>query len=482
VSTLGNVKPHFTKAQIFAYDEAMNHVHLGILSGGAGTRLWPVSREKAPKQFYDLANTGKSLLIDTVERLEKLGELSIITTDLLDKGTWGMLQKYGKKARIIPEPEAKNTAPAVALFTALCLKKDPKAVLGIFPADHVVKKTEDFHKAVEVALKTAASGKIVTLGIEPSYPSDAYGYIELESTFNTAEAKPLKVHRFIEKPSSFRAEELIHTNRVVWNAGIFIFSAATMGEKFEKHMPELWKLVQTVKEDLSNLRDVYAKAPKESIDYGVMEKLTDILCIPVDIGWSDLGSWEEISKHGLKADGLIEIDGRQNYYQPLPRTKKKASFVGVSDVVVVDTPDALLVVKKGHGQKVRDVVQTLKGQRSTLTQEHVFEERPWGRFHVLEDTDFFKSKVITVWSGQKLSYQSHKKRAEHWMIVKGEAEVTLDGETHRLKYGEHIHIPLGAKHRMANPGKEDLVFIEVQVGSYFGEDDIVRYEDVYGRS
>ncbi len=460
----------------------MNHTYFGILSGGAGTRLWPVSREKAPKQFYDLGNSGKSLLIDTVERLEKFGELSIITTALLDKGTFGMLQKYGKSASIIPEPDARNTAPAVALFTALCLEKDPNAVVGIFPADHVVKKNSEFEKAVESAVQLASQGNIVTLGIEPSHPSDAYGYIELETKFDTKSLKALKVKRFIEKPSSFRAEELLQTKRVVWNAGIFIFSAKTMAEKLSLHMPELWKLISGIKSDLSNLKDIYPKVPKESIDYGVMEKLSDLYCLPVDIGWSDLGSWEEISKNGIKAADVIEVDGHQNFYQGVPKTKKKAAFVGVNDIVAVDTPDALLIVKKGYGQKVRDVVQIMKSKHPLLTKEHVFEERPWGRFHVLEDTDYFKSKVITVWAGQKLSYQSHKKRAEHWTIVKGEAEVTLNDKVHKLKYGEHIHIPLEAKHRIANPGKEDLIFIEVQIGTYFGEDDITRYEDIYGRS
>jgi mannose-1-phosphate guanylyltransferase len=301
----------------------MNHTYFGILSGGAGTRLWPVSREKAPKQFYDLANTGKSLLIDTVERLEPLGSLSIITTQLLDKATFGMLQKYSKKASIIAEPEAKNTAPAVALFTFYCLKKDPKAVVGIFPADHVVKKNDDFSKAVEKAISVAKDGHVVTLGIEPNFPSDAYGYIELEQTFDTKSLKPLKVKRFIEKPSSFKAEELLQTNRVVWNAGIFIFSAQTMANNFKKHMPDLWSQIEKLNTDLSNIKDVYSRCPKESLDYGVMEKLSDLYSIPVDIGWSDLGSWEEISKNAKHPPEILEIDGHQNFYQAVPRGKNR---------------------------------------------------------------------------------------------------------------------------------------------------------------
>jgi mannose-1-phosphate guanylyltransferase/mannose-1-phosphate guanylyltransferase/mannose-6-phosphate isomerase len=231
--------------------------------------------------------------------------------------------------------------------------------------------------------------------------------------------------------------------------------------------------------------------PSISFDYGIMEKLSSVRlggapvilqCVPADMGWSDIGSWEEVSSKGKSLGDPLEVEGEHNFYTGFVPPGKRAAFVGVSDVIVVDSPDALLVVKKGSGQSVRQVVEKLKIERPELAKVHTYEERPWGKFEVLMDTDSFKSKRIRVWAGQKLSYQSHKKREEHWIMVQGEAEVTLDDKKHRLGPGQYIHIPLGAKHRIANIGTEVLEFIEVQMGSYFGEDDITRYSDDYGRS
>lgn len=255
-----------------------------------------------------------------------------------------------------------------------------------------------------------------------------------------------------------------------------------MAEKFEKHMPELWKTLQELKPDLTNLSEIYPRLEKTSIDYGIMEKLEDIYCIPADIGWTDIGSWEEISKLKPQHGKLIEIESKGNYHLGLGNQEKKIAYVGVENIISVDTPDAILILKKGSGQKVKDVVDIIKNDAEELSLQHKFEERPWGRFEILMDTDTFKSKRILVYPEQKLSYQSHEKRGEHWTIVKGVAEVTLNDKVHTLRYGEHIHIPLGAKHRIRNPGKDVMEFIEVQVGSYFGEDDIKRYEDDYGRS
>jgi mannose-1-phosphate guanylyltransferase/mannose-1-phosphate guanylyltransferase/mannose-6-phosphate isomerase len=262
---------------------------------------------------------------------------------------------------------------------------------------------------------------------------------------------------------------------------MFVFRAGTMAEHFRKHMPRLWEELSRLKDDESNLREVFEKLPSESIDYGVMEKLTEIRCVVADMGWSDIGSWEEVAEHSPQKARPIEVEGRANDYLPFNVTPKKTAFVGVSDIELVETGDALLVLRKGAGQKLRDVVKALQTEAPLLLEGHVFEERPWGRFEVLLDTAYFKSKKITVWAGQRLSYQSHTKRAEHWVVVKGIADVTLNDVVHRLKAGEHIHIPLGAKHRIANPGPEEMEFIEVQTGTYFGEDDIVRYSDEYGR-
>jgi len=455
---------------------------IGVLSGGAGTRLWPLSREEAPKQFYALGASDKPLIIDTLSRLKKHGDLSVITTQQLSKSTIGIAKQYGINCKLIGEPQARNTAPAVALFTWLCLKEDSKACIGLFPADHIVKNEAAFDKALEVAFAAANTGKIVTLGIQPTYPSDGYGYILLKEKYDASKPNICSVDKFIEKPAVEKAKELIAGSSVVWNAGMFIFSAQTMADKFKEHMPKLWSDICLLKDDLSNLDEIYTRQEKISIDYGIMEKLSDIYCVPADIGWTDVGNWEEISENHTIEQNSVSTDSKNNYHLSLNTGDKKIAYVGVEDLITVDTPDALLVLKRGEGQKVRDIVTQLKESNPELIKQHKFEVRPWGRFEVLLDTEYFKSKRITVHPGQKLSYQSHKHRSEHWVVVKGTAEVTLDGKVLTLNYGENVYIPLGAKHRMANPGTENMEIIEVQVGNYFGEDDIIRYEDDYGRS
>ncbi len=458
-----------------------------VLSGGAGTRLWPLSRELFPKQFYDLTGSGKPLLVDTLQRLSPFGQSWIITVEALRHTTEGVLRKNDMTARVLGEPAARNTAPAVAWATKKALAQNPDAVLGIFAADAAILNLEQWGLALKAALDRASTGKVVTLGIHPTYPATGYGYMEIESS-QALDAKALpqarSVKRFIEKPNYEKATELLASKKVVWNAGIFIFQAKTMAALFEKHMPDLWAQFQQLKSDDSNIAEIYPKLPAQSIDYGIMEKLTDLECVPADLGWSDVGSWEEVVKcnQGKGQSKNIEIRGGGNYYQGAAGENKMAAFVGVSDVVAVDTPDALLIIKKGEGQEVKQVVEKLKKDKPSLVKTHTFEERPWGRFDVLADVAHYKSKLITVYPGQQLSYQSHNHRAEHWIIVKGRAQVTLDDKIHELKSGDHIFIPLKSKHRMTNPYPEVMEFVEVQTGSYFGEDDIIRYSDQYGRS
>jgi len=455
-----------------------------VLSGGAGNRLWPISRELMPKQFYDLAGSGKPLLVDTLQRLQGVGELSVLTNEKLVFSTKGLLNRFNVESHVLGEPLRKNTAAAVALFTHLVLQKcSGDTLIGIFPSDHLVTKTSNFKKAIELASAEAHKGAVVTCGIQPTYPSDAYGYIELDSKLNPEDdVQTASVKQFVEKPSILKAEKFLATGRYVWNAGMFVFRADVMAGHLEKHMPELWQGIASIKKDLSNLTEVFATLPSESIDYGVMEKISGIRCVVADLGWSDIGSWEEVVEHQKVEKKPIEIAGQNNSFLPFGVNAKEVAFVGVSDLEVVETADALLVLRKGEGQKLREVVNALKKSNPQMVVSHSFEERPWGRFEVILDTAYFKSKKITVWAGHRLSYQSHTKRAEHWVIVKGEAEVTLNDEIIKLKVGEHVHIPLGAKHRIANYGKEAMEFIEVQTGTYFGEDDIIRYSDEYGRS
>ncbi|MBS1985777.1 MAG: mannose-1-phosphate guanylyltransferase/mannose-6-phosphate isomerase [Bdellovibrionales bacterium] len=460
----------------------MSSRHVVILSGGAGTRLWPLSREAYPKQFFDLLGSGEPMLATTLRRFEDFGPLTIITTEALKPGTQGLLNKAGLQAQVVGEPQPRNTAPAVLLAALICSWRDPRAVVGVFPADHDIQDVPQFRRIIDAAYRKAEEGHVVTLGLCPDQPSTAYGYMELAGDADHSKIAAIPVKRFLEKPSRDKAQALIATGKVVWNAGMFLFRADVMLQLFAQHLPETYALLSKLKPDLSNLPELYAALKSESVDVGIMEKLSSLVCFPANIGWSDIGSWEEVAKRTRSVERPLQVGGESNFYLSLLPSHKRVVCVGVSDTVVVDTPDALLLVKRGHGQELRDAVGALKAEHSSTLQQHVFEERPWGRFEVLLDTENFKSKRITVLPQQKLSYQSHAKRAEHWIVVKGEAEVTLNDQVHRLRAGEHIHIPLGAKHRMANPGSVVLEFIEVQTGTYFGEDDIVRYSDAYGRS
>jgi len=457
--------------------------HFSVLSGGSGTRLWPLSRKAYPKQFYALGPSENPLLIESIERLENLGaEVSVITTQNLQNSTMGLVSRYKKKVEYIWEPVPRNTAPAIALLTYKLLQRSGEIVAGVFPADHVVEKQKTFEEAVQAASAEAAKGKIVCLGIKPTFPSDAYGYLELSEKVSRNELKAQSVEQFIEKPSIYKAERLLKTERVVWNAGIFIFKVETMAEAFGKHMPELWAAVSEI--DLNSqesIESIYPNLEKESIDFGIMEKLDEISCIPADLGWSDLGSWEEVAKH-QSVDSVIRIQSSESKYINKTNFDKQVAFIGVPDTIVVDTVDSLLVMQQGMGQNVREVVKQLETTRPELVTQHLFEERPWGRFEILFESEYCKSKRICVWPGQKLSYQSHKHRQEQWTIVKGEAELTLDDEVTKLKVGQSVFIPQGAKHRIANLTTEDMEFIEVQTGTYFGEDDITRYSDEYGRT
>ncbi|MCB0407022.1 MAG: cupin domain-containing protein, partial [Bdellovibrionales bacterium] len=321
------------------------------------------------------------------------------------------------------------------------------------------------------------------------YPSTGYGYIEVSDDIFDKEGhlEARRVKGFREKPDEVTAEKFIHAGNYYWNAGMFLFKVQTMIDLFKEHLPEVWKKISSIKPDFSDAKYQYANVESMSLDYGIMEKLKKQVCIPCDIGWSDVGSWDELARLGeefphLRNDGLASVfneDSQNNYVFSI--RNKVIGLVGVENLIVVDTPDALLITKKGASQKVKELLAQIKSQGLPEATEHPFEMRPWGKYEVLADKKDFKGKVITVDSGQQLSYQSHKKRSEHWVVISGNAEVILDEKTHTLKAGDYIHIPQGAKHRMRNPGTTPLIFVEVQTGTYFGEDDIERYQDDYNR-
>lgn len=452
-----------------------------ILSGGAGTRLWPVSRTKFPKQFCEIFD--QSLFRMTLDRLTRLGPPWVVTNESLKILTETVMrQGEVPVTQALYEPKANNTAPAIAFLCKVLLQKGKdKAVVGIFPSDHLVEKTANFEAAVKLGIECARMGQVVTLGIKPTYPATGYGYIEVANeAFKVAggfKAQPTRGFR--EKPNEQTAEDFIQSGNFFWNAGMFIFEVQTMVDHFKKWMPELWSVMDTLAPTLGNLKEVYARCPSQSIDYGIMEKIKEQVCIPCDLGWNDVGSWDEIAKLQTTAES-VQVDGKGNFV--FSKQDKVVGFVDVSDLIVVDTADALLISRKGSTQKVKNLLETIQKNQDPRAVEHPFEFRPWGRFEILRDTDAFKSKVIHVNPGQQLSYQSHAKRAEHWVIVRGNPEVTLNDVVHRLKAGESIYIPMGAKHRIRNPHASEVVeFVEVQVGTYFGEDDIVRYQDDYQR-
>ena len=453
-----------------------------VMSGGSGTRLWPVSRAEFPKQFCELF--AESLQTLTLKRLIPLGSPWTLTTKSLKVLTEKTLAELKiANNQVIYEPQGRNTAPAIALTCFIFQTKGwGEQVAGIFPADQLVEDVAGFNRAVRLAEQCALAGEIVTLGIKPTYPATGYGYIETRSDVFKKENQDQAfwAKRFCEKPDLRTAQTFIDAGNYFWNAGMFVFQVKVMCEKLGKHTPEVWREISALKDDLSNLDEIYQRVEKISIDYGVMEKLEKLICIPADIGWSDVGSWEEMAKFkSTESSEKIEESSLRNYVYS--KEKKSYGLVGVEDLLVVDTADALLIAKNGQSQNVKKVVETLEKQKKTQAREHVFTHRPWGKYEILRDTELFKSKVITVEPGQRLSYQSHNKRAEHWIVVAGYGEVTLNDQVRKVAHGDYIFIPLKAKHRIACTGAKPLQFVEVQVGEYFGEDDIIRYQDDYNR-
>lgn len=459
-----------------------------VLSGGSGTRLWPVSRASFPKQFNALL--GESLLTRTLKRVAPLGPPWVVAAAGGEVLTRRVMDELAlPRERAVFEPVGRNTAPAVALACHLFLLRGwGEEVMGAFASDHLIADEEGFRRAARLGERCAREGHVVTLGIQPTHPATGLGYIELTDRECARDAggpgAPALAARFAagfrEKPDAATAARFVESGRFLWNANMSLYRVDVMAAHYERLMPELWREIRRVSPDLGNLPEVYADLSSVSIDYGIMEKLDEHVSVPCDAGWSDVGSWDEVARVRDSAAAVFERLSEGNFVYPL--RDKVYGLVGVEGLIVVDTDDALLIARRGASEEVKELVDAMKtaGRREAV--EHSFELRPWGDFEVLRDTDRFKSKVIRVHAGQQLSYQSHRHRSEHWVIVAGHPEVVLDDAVHRLAPGDHIAIPQGARHRIRNPGSEPVEFVEVQLGSYFGEDDIVRYEDDYQRS
>lgn len=471
-----------------------------ILSGGVGSRLWPVSREAHPKPFMTLPD-GQNLIQKTFLRaagLEGVAEILTVTNrELLFKteDEYRAINDVGLPQGYILEPFGRNTAAAVAA-AALQLREmyGPKALMLVLAADHLISKEVAFRDAVAKATQLASSGWLVTFGIKPRYPETGFGYIEAAADGVLGDG--LKVERFVEKPDLETAQAYIAAGNYYWNAGIFCFQVGSVIEEFEQHAPDVLKAVEQTLESsrcstssgyscLALDAESFAKVPDISIDYALMERSRRVATIPCDIGWSDIGSWNAVSELtspdecGNRFDGEVMAYGAKNNF--VTTENRLAALVGVENLLVVDTPDALLIAHKDHAQDVKHVVTRLKAEGHAAHLLHRTVHRPWGTYTTLEDGDRFKIKRIVVKPKASLSLQMHHHRSEHWIVVSGMAVVVNDEQELMLNTNESTFIRAGHKHRLRNPGVIDLVLIEVQSGEYLGEDDIVRFEDNYGR-
>jgi mannose-1-phosphate guanylyltransferase/mannose-6-phosphate isomerase len=454
-----------------------------ILAGGSGTRLWPLSRERYPKQFIKFQGKEESLFQETFKRsllLSNIDDIYVVTNEKYKFLVMGAVEELGytyNEENIIVEPEAKNTLPAIYAGVNEIVKKGHDSVV-VFPSDHTIAKSDEFASIIKDS-ETLTKDSIITFGIEPDGPNTGYGYISPgESKLNG-----FVVNSFKEKPTPEKAEEYI-SKGYYWNAGIFMFDSALFSNEVETYSPEIFDAFKSS----DNIKDAFSKInTKISIDYGIMEKSNKVAVVPVDIGWNDLGSFDsfydvfqEDKDENISNDQNIIIDSKNNIIQSY--NGKIVAAVGVEDLIIIDNRDALLVCKKDQSQKVKNVVDTLKERNDIRTEYSVQDYRPWGHYKVLEEEkDTFKIKRITVNQGKRLSYQLHHHRSEHWIVVRGTAKVTVDGEEKFVRSGESIFFREGQKHRLENPGKTPLEIIEVQMGQYLEEDDIVRFDDEYGR-
>jgi mannose-1-phosphate guanylyltransferase/mannose-6-phosphate isomerase len=462
-----------------------------IMAGGKGTRFWPLSRESFPKQFLKLVG-DKTLLQDTIHRLE--GQVSpdnivVVTTkgqkDIVDWQVGEILNDVNS----IVEPEGKNTAPAIALVAFKLFKKNKKAMMLVLPSDHMLTGTESFRAALEKAVAYAEKGKIVTFGVRPAKPETAYGYIKAGRRLSGG---VFNVSAFVEKPDLKTARGYLKDGGYYWNSGMFLFRVGDMLEEIRKYMPETHGAFDAVipalntKREESALSDMYGSLINESIDYGVMEKSRKVAMVEAGFEWSDIGSWnalEEVmegDKNGNVVIGnVVGMDCKGSIFYT---GEKLLGAIGVRDMVVVNTSDATLIVPKSKVQKVKDLVETLKkeGKEEYLTPS--IEDRPWGNFSVLEEGPTHKIKHIYLKPGARLSLQSHNHRSEHWIVVSGTAKVQKGEDVSFVHQNESTYIPATVRHRLENPGIIPLRIVEIQSGEYLGEDDIIRFDDIYGRS
>jgi mannose-1-phosphate guanylyltransferase/mannose-6-phosphate isomerase len=470
-----------------------------LLCGGSGTRLWPLSRKSYPKQFVPLV--GEETLFQASARrlsgrtdaLDFAAPVVVTHSDFRFIVT-EQLQGIGiDPGAILIEPEGRNTAPAVLAAALHAVREDPEAVLLVAPSDHVVPETETFQAAVAKGLTAVEEGELVTFGIRPTRPETGYGYLELTGEPDW-EGEPVKLSRFVEKPDAETADRMVEAGHYLWNAGIFLFAAKDIIAGFDAHCPDLvapvTRSVEAANPDLGFLRldpEAWSEAGSISIDYAVMEKAPNLSVVPFAGGWSDLGGWDAVWREAGPDENGVVLSGEataidcNNTLLRSDSDRLEVVGIGLDNIMAVAMNDAVLVADMTRAQEVKQAVDALKAKGASQATHFPLDHRPWGWFESLVVGDRFQVKRILVHPGASLSLQSHFHRSEHWIVVEGTAKVTVDDEVKLVSENESIYVPLGAVHRMENPGKVPMVLIEVQTGAYVGEDDIVRYEDVYAR-
>jgi mannose-1-phosphate guanylyltransferase/mannose-6-phosphate isomerase len=462
-----------------------------ILCGGSGTRLWPLSREAFPKQFHKIAGP-ETLFQQTCRRLsgDSFGALSVLSNHRHRFLIAEQLEEIGASAANIVEPVGRNTGPAAAIAALIAARAEPNSLVLLAPADHVIPDAAAFARAVASGAGAAREGALVTFGVKPDCPHTGYGYIETEP----GEGPTLAVSRFVEKPSRETAEAFLDSDRFYWNAGIFLFRAATLLELLEIHAPEILSACRLALDaadkdlDFKVLGETYAQAPAISLDYAIAEKADKIVCVPLDTPWSDVGSWSEIwnfmdkdgSGNAVQGEGKVILHNSSNSLAYTDRAC--VALVGVDNLVVVAMGDVVLVASKDQAEAIKSVVGYLKSNGQDIALQHDRVHRPWGWYQGLSRGERYQVKCLMVKPGGRLSLQSHHHRSEHWVVVKGTLEVTKGEETSFLTENQSTYIPIGERHRLANPGKIPAYLIEVQSGAYLDEDDIIRFEDIYRRS
>ena len=473
-------------------------MHAVIIAGGSGTRFWPKSRENLPKQLLNISGQG-TLIQNTVGRISPVipvENIWVITNEQHAFETCYQLKKMGvPPSQLLTEPIARNTAAAIGYSAKILSQRNPDAIMAVFPADHVITTIEPFLKLLKQAETIANKNHLVTLGIKPTSPETGYGYIKQGKAI---EENSFKVDRFIEKPDKLTAEKYLKEGSYYWNSGIFVWEVSTLLNEISLFLPKLHEQLEKLTSNTAPIKGKYpyqklSESGKKifhslesvSIDHGVMEKSTNVAVLPAEIGWNDVGTWTSLAKiskndsHGNVINGnVVSVENSDSIIQAENRL---VAALGLKNIIVVDTPDALLVCAKERAQDIKKIVEKIKLEKRPEVRATISETRPWGSYTILHKETNYLVKRIEVLPGESLSLQSHNHRSEHWTVVSGVAQVQIGETSQTLNANQFVEIPKGAKHRLTNPDETTLIIIEVQLGDKLDEDDITRYEDKYGR-